>query len=120
MIRTIPDTGPEALTRFLSRRRPFRINLGHKPSSPCPTTRPGQQNVRTPCPRTAPEVLKPPGQKFPGSRSPDPTAGPRTLLSLEPLNEPDQINAQPRRRNVVEANGIEPMTSCLQSTRSPN
>jgi hypothetical protein len=33
---------------------------------------------------------------------------------------PDPCHLQPRAARLVEVNGIEPMTSCLQSRRSPN
>jgi hypothetical protein len=34
--------------------------------------------------------------------------------------EPDTANGNLRIKNLVELTGIEPVTSCLQSTRSPS
>ena len=77
-----------------ARRRSFRINLGHKPSSPCPTTRPDPPNTQT---YQRPEPLqgtqRPPGANPVGSRSPSATNGPLTrLFLLNPCNVPNPKN----------------------------
>ena len=45
-----------------------------------------------------------------------------TIFALFFLNKNENLNKtnQNTTKRMVEVNGIEPMTSCLQSTRSPN
>ena len=44
----------------------------------------------------------------------------RITSRLEPLCLSGNLSTQPSSQEMVEVNGIEPMTSCLQSRRSPN
>ena len=95
------------------RPRPVRLGHIHKSSSPFNQHR-----------------LRGPARDFPRG-NPDPPPRRQTLLlrTVEPASRTRQPNHRAHRRAqppmmeappMVEVNGIEPMTSCLQSRRSPN